>query len=176
MSLRKYTTKYIKPTRNRNKITRGWKTCINSVLVQLDINKWRLLKLAKLDKLYINSASNRLLQRSKIDLIEYKNQIFPNDSHINLRASNVASSYHCTSPITESNIPKWDFILDCCSDCTRNNAPCLESSEQLDNLFPASFQKIKFRIFQNISKCLIHRLGAFKYKNTRKLCDNTQEE
>ena len=51
------------------------------------------------------------------------------------------------------------------------NAPFLESSEQLNILFPAYLHKIKFHIFQNISKCLIHRLIPFKHKNMCELCD-----
>ena len=62
-SLRKYMPKYIKPTSNRNNITCGCKTCISSLLLQSDINKWRISKLAKLDKLCINSESARLLER-----------------------------------------------------------------------------------------------------------------
>ena len=67
---------------------------------------------------------------------------------------------------------KWEFILNCCSDCPRMNDPYLESSEQLDRFFPSSLHKIKFHIFQNISKFLIHGLRPFKYKNTCDLCDN----
>ena len=48
------------------------------MLLQSDLNKWRLSKLEKLDKLYINYSSTRILQRSKIDFIEYNNQMFPN--------------------------------------------------------------------------------------------------
>ena len=46
--------KNIKPASNRNKITCGYKTCIIAMLLQSDMNKWWLSKLAKLDKLYIN--------------------------------------------------------------------------------------------------------------------------
>ena len=53
-SLRKYMPKYIKPMSNRNKITRGCETCISVMLLQSDLNKWRLSQLAKLDKVYIN--------------------------------------------------------------------------------------------------------------------------
>ena len=70
------------------------------MLLQSNINKWRLSQLVKLDKLYINYESNRLLQRSNIDLIEYKNQRFSNNSHIHLIACDAASSYNCFSPIT----------------------------------------------------------------------------
>ena len=70
------------------------------MLLQSDLNKWRLSKLAKLDRLYINSASTRLLQRSKNYFIEYKNQVFPNNSHIHLKACDYVSSYHCTSLVT----------------------------------------------------------------------------
>ena len=52
------------------------------------------------------------------------------------------------------------------------NAPYLESSEQLDILFPASLHKIRFHMFQNKSKISIHVLRHFKYKNTCELCDN----
>ena len=78
-SLRKYMPEYIKLMSNRNTITCGCKTCISAMLLQSDINKWRLSKLEKLDNLHINYASTRLLERSKIDFIEYNNQIFPND-------------------------------------------------------------------------------------------------
>ena len=96
-SLRNYMPKYIKPMSNRNKIKCGCKTCIIAVLIQLDLHKWIISQLSKLDKLYINSASTRILERSKNDFIEYKKQIFPNDSHINLKACDAASSYHCVA-------------------------------------------------------------------------------
>ena len=76
------------------------------MLLQLDLNKCRLSKLAKLDRLYNNSASTRLLQISKHDSIEYNNEIFPNNSHIHFRACDAASSCHFPSPINGSNIPK----------------------------------------------------------------------
>ena len=62
MSLRNYTTKYIKPKTNRNNITCGCKTCISAILLQLDLNGWRISQLDKLDKLYINYASTGLLK------------------------------------------------------------------------------------------------------------------
>ena len=69
-SLRKYMLKYIKPMINRNKITCGCETCISAMLLQSYINKWRISQLDKYDKLYINSASTRLLKRSKNNSIE----------------------------------------------------------------------------------------------------------
>ena len=122
-SIMKYILKYIKPMRKRNSITCECNTCINAILLPSYINKWILSQLEKLDKLYINSVSTRLLQRSKIYLIQYNNQIFRNNSHINLRSCNSSSSYHCPSPIKVYNIPKWDFILNCCSYFPRINAP-----------------------------------------------------
>ena len=122
-------------------------------------------QLYKLDKLYNNSASSRLLQRSKNNFIQYKSDIFPDNSLINWWECNSASSYHFPYPITGTNISKWDFILNCCSDCPRMNAPHLESSEQLDIFFPASLHKIKFHIFQNKAKCSIHALRPLKYNN-----------
>ena len=68
-SLTKYMSKYIYPMSNRNKITCGCETCISDMLLQLDINKWRLSQLTKPDKLYINSVSTRILQISKTDFI-----------------------------------------------------------------------------------------------------------
>ena len=74
------------------------------MLLQSDLNKRRISQLAKLDELYINSASTRLLQISKNSFIEYKKQIFPNDSYIHLKACDAASSYHRPSPIFGYNI------------------------------------------------------------------------
>ena len=56
------------------------------------------------------------------------------------------------------------------------NSPYLESSKQLDRFFPASLHKIKLHIFQNVSKCLIHGLIIFKYKNTCELCNKKQDK
>ena len=56
------------------------------------------------------------------------------------------------------------------------NAPGLEPSKQLDNLFIGYLRKIKFHIFHNISKCSIYGLRQFKYNNIRKLCDLTQDK
>ena len=102
--------------------------------------------------------SYRLLEISKNNFIEYKEQIFPNDSHIHLRACDAASSYHCPYTNIGSNIPKWDCILNFCYYCPMTNDPFLESSEQLNRFFPASLHKMMFHIFQNLSKCLIHGL------------------
>ena len=95
------------------------------MFLQSDINKWRISQVDKLEKLYINSASTQLLQRPKNYFIQHNNGIFPNNSHINLRSYDAASSYHCTSPITGPNILKWERIFYCCSDCPRTNAPYL---------------------------------------------------
>ena len=111
-----------------------------------------------------------------IDFIEYNNQIFPNNSHIHLRACDSASSYPSPSRIMGSKISKWGCILNCCSDCPRMNAPYLKLSEQLDSFFPASLHKIKLHIFQNISKFAINRLRPFKYKYTCELCDKIQDK
>ena len=52
----------------------------------------------------------------------------------------------------------------------------LESSEKLNSLFPASLQKIKFRIFQNISQFLVQALRPFRHKNMCELCDIISEK
>ena len=98
---------------------------MSAMLIQSDINKWRLSKLAKLRKLYINSASTRLLQISKSALIEYNNQKFPNNSHIHLIPLDDASSYNCPSPITGSNFTKCYCISNSCSVCLMMNEPYL---------------------------------------------------
>ena len=51
----------IKPMINIKNITCGCETCISAMLLQSDHNKWRISQLSKLDKLYINHASTRLL-------------------------------------------------------------------------------------------------------------------
>ena len=171
-SLSKYMPEYLKPMININKIKCGCKTYISAMSLQSDINIWRISELVKVDKLYIVYASTLLLQISNSDIIQYMNDTFPKISHIHLRACDDVSSYRCPSPITASNIQNRNWILNCCSDCTRMNAPYLESSEQLDCLFPTSLHKIKLHIFQNIPKISIHGLRQFKYNNTCKLCDN----
>ena len=50
-------------------------------------------------------------------------------------------------------------------------APGLEPQKHINRLFPGSSHKIKFQIFQNISKYSIHGLIPFKYKNICELCD-----
>ena len=142
---------------NRKNITCRCEICISVMLLKSYISKWRISRLDKLDKLYINYTPTRLLEISKNDFIEYKKRIFPNYSHIHLRSCDAASLYNCYSTINVSNIPSWYCILNCCSDFPMINAPFLESSEQLNRFFPASLHKIKFHIFQNISKCLIHK-------------------
>ena len=100
----------------------------------------------------------------------------PNNSHRHLIVDDAASSYYCPSPITGSNIPKWDCILNFCSDFPGENMTDLESSGHIGRLFPASLHKIKFRIFQQISECLIRLLRTFRYKNTCELCDTIQDK
>ena len=94
-SLSKYMEKYIKPMSNRNKITCGFKTCISDMLLQSYLNKWRISQWSKLNKLYINSTSTRISERSNNDCIEYKKRISPNDSHIR---------DYFTSQITRSSV------------------------------------------------------------------------
>ena len=84
---------------------------LSAMSLQSDLSKWRISKLAKIDKLYIDYVSTRLLQRPNNDFIQYKNKIFPYNSHINLRSCDAASSYHCYLPITGWNITKWDCIF-----------------------------------------------------------------
>ena len=62
--------KDIKQMSNRNKITCGCETCISAMLLQSDINKRKISQLDKFDKLHINSASTRILERYKNYLIE----------------------------------------------------------------------------------------------------------
>ena len=85
---------------NINNITREYEICISSMLLQSYLNKWGLSQFSKLDELYINSVSTRILKISKNDFIEYKNQIFLDNSHKYLIAYDYASSYHCPYPIT----------------------------------------------------------------------------
>ena len=132
---------------NINNITRGCKTCIIDMLLQSDINKWRISQLAILDKLYINSTSTRLLQRPNNGFIQYKNQKIPNNSHINLRACDAASSYNFPSLITRSNIPKMGMYFELFFWFSKDEWSILESSEELHRLFPASLHKIRFHIF-----------------------------
>ena len=63
----------MEPMSNKNNITRGCETCISDMSLQSDLNKWKISQLAKLDKLYINSESTRILERPNNDFIEYKN-------------------------------------------------------------------------------------------------------
>ena len=101
------------------------------MLLQSYINKWRISQLTQPDKLYINSSSTILLERCENCFIKYKKQIFPNDSHIHLRACDDASSYHCTYPIIGSNIKKWYCILNCCYDFPMMNAPFYNHQNKL---------------------------------------------
>ena len=71
---------------NKNKITCVCETCISAILLQYDWNKWRLKNLAQLDELYINAASNRLLQDLRNITLNKQDQIFTNNSHIHHRA------------------------------------------------------------------------------------------
>ena len=55
---------------NRNKITCECENFISYMLLQPDINKWGISQVKKLDKLYINSASDQVLQIFKNDFIQ----------------------------------------------------------------------------------------------------------
>ena len=64
--------KYKESMSGKKKITCGCKTYISAMWLQSDLNKWWISQLAKLDKLYINSAWTRSLERSKNYFIEFK--------------------------------------------------------------------------------------------------------
>ena len=68
--------------------------------------------------------------------------------HINLRTCDDASLYNCPYSIMISDIKKWDFILKYFSDCRKMNALHLESSEQLDCLFPSPLHKLNSIYFK----------------------------
>ena len=70
-------------------------TFISAMLLQSDINKERLPQLAKLDKLYIDSESTELLQRSKIYFIECKNQQSQNYRLPNFPSIQSPTTYIC---------------------------------------------------------------------------------
>ena len=70
MSLRKYIPKHIKLTSNTDNIIFVCETCISAMLLQSDLNKWRLSQLSKLEKLFINTSPTRLLEISKKYYIE----------------------------------------------------------------------------------------------------------
>ena len=72
-----YTPKHINPLRNRINIACVCETCISDMLLQYDLNKWRLKQLSNFEKIYIYAASTRLLKISKKYDYEYNNQIFP---------------------------------------------------------------------------------------------------
>ena len=91
------------------------------MLLQSYSNKREVITIGKIDKLYRHSESTILLQRSKNYFIEYNNKIFPNNSHLHLRACDFTSSYHCPYLITESNIPQWYCIFNCCYNFPRMN-------------------------------------------------------
>ena len=139
-------SKHIKPTSNIYNITYGFQTFTGAMLLQSYLNKWWLMQLDKLYKLYINAKSTRILQISHKDYIEYRNQIFRNNSHIHLISCDAVSSYHFPSPISGSKFLKWDCILNCCAYCPGMNAPYLESSKQLYCLFLGSLHEIKLYI------------------------------
>ena len=63
-SLIKYMQKHGRIIIKINKMTCIFETCISSMLLQSDLNKWRLTKLARFVKLYINTESTGILQRS----------------------------------------------------------------------------------------------------------------
>ena len=85
-SLSRYMPKYIKQMSKINDFTYGCKSCISAMLLQKYLNTCRLSQLDKIDKLYISSTSTRLLLRYMINFIDHKSQMFPNNSHIHLRA------------------------------------------------------------------------------------------
>ena len=114
-----------KITSSRNKSTCACNTFIRDMLLESDLNKWWLIQLEKLDNLYINLALTGILKISNKHYIEYKNQIFSNNSHINIIFYNDASLYHCYSPIAGSKIPKWDCVLNFCAECPGMKAPYL---------------------------------------------------
>ena len=116
-----------------------------------NLNKWRSTQLAQLDKLYINASLTKVLQICKKYYIKLKNNIFPNNSQIRIRACDDASSHHYPFPILGLKIPKWDWRLSCCVECHGMKAPILYKPGKRDHLFTGSLNKIRFYIFNNIS-------------------------
>ena len=51
------------------------------------------------------------------------------------------------------------------------NTPDIESSKQLDHIYPGYLDKTKLHIFQNKYKCSIHGLRQFKNGTICELCD-----
>ena len=138
-----YTPKHINPLRNRINIACVCETCISDMLLQYDLNKWRLKQLSNFEKIYIYAASTRLLKISKKYDYEYNNQIFPKNSHIHIKVNDDAPSYHCPSPIPGPKIPKWGCILKSFSGCPIMKAPDLESLKHIYTPPPQPVSTIK---------------------------------
>ena len=88
--------------------------------------------IGKIETLYINVESTRLLQISKKYYYEYKNKICKNNLQINIRYCDAESSYSFNYPMVGSKISKGDFILNCCSEFAGRKTPDLESSKRID--------------------------------------------
>ena len=68
-------------------------------------------KLESIERLYLNAESTRLIQRSKKEYYEFKNEIPPKQLYINIRDCDTVSSYNCLSSMKESNISNRNLYL-----------------------------------------------------------------
>ena len=66
------------------------------------------------------------LEKDNKNKDEYKNSVYTNDPHINIRVSDEESSYHYYYLMEVLKIKKWYCILSCFYHCNRLNSPYLE--------------------------------------------------
>ena len=82
-----------------------------AMLIQSDLNQFQLREMETFERFYLNALPIRPLKRPNKYYNKYKNQFFPNNSHIHIRVSDSVSSYHFPFPVIGSKFQNWTKFL-----------------------------------------------------------------
>ena len=133
------------------------------------LNHWRTRRLR-----YIKNNANSLTMGSVEQLNAenifsiYSDVVLPGGKSIHPRAKYVAFTSMCDSPQKYINMPKWSFVLNCCSECPGVFVPDAEMND-------GDYGDIPFILFyhcENISSCFLHKHLLTKHSKTCPLCTN----
>ena len=80
----------------------------------------------------------------------YRNQAFPNGMELHKKASHAAFSTMCSFPDSNIDLPHWNCVLKCCSQCPKLIIP----DEELND--DATMPFIKFNVYMDVSKYSLH--------------------
>jgi hypothetical protein len=157
----------LKPATKRHKQMCGCEVCLTMQSHQSTVNAFRMLQIRRME-----SEANEMEEGAEDQLVamnylnDYKNSVLPNENPWHPKAQDALGAIMCPPLIGE--IRHWQCVLRRCNTCPRYNQPLLEQNNNNDA------PKIRFHLYQNVTKCTKHGLLDPKAKTCNE-CDTFAE-